>query len=286
VGLGSDQPRDGPREVNLTILVDNQATDGLVSEHGLSFWIEAGGKRLLLDTGQGAGLEHNAPALGVDLGLADLIVISHGHYDHTGGLPYALGRAQSAAICCHRSVLQPRYAVREGKARAIGIPAPSLAALNSRRDSVRWVEGSVWLSDEIGLTGPIPRLTAYEDTGGPFFLDPEGTRPDLLDDDLALFVRTEKGLVVFLGCAHAGVVNTLRYVREVTGEQRIHAIVGGFHLMDADQARLDNTVGALLQVGAERVVPTHCTGKNTLALLERALREQMTPGYAGLRLRF
>ncbi len=272
---------------SITILVDNRAGEGLASEHGLSFWIETNGRRIMYDTGQGGALETNAAVLGIDLSRTDTLVLSHGHYDHTGGIPQVLRQVRATEIYCHPGIMQPRYAVRDGKAKAIGIPELSRVTLDSwTPHRVHWVEKELMLSDKIGITGPIPRLTSYEDTGGPFFHDPEGRRADSIEDDLALWIKTDHGVVVCIGCAHAGLVNTLDYVRRLAEGERIHAVVGGFHLVDADQNRLDRTIDALLSLGPDLVVPCHCTGEAAYRALAEAFGERMSAGAAGMILRF
>jgi 7,8-dihydropterin-6-yl-methyl-4-(beta-D-ribofuranosyl)aminobenzene 5'-phosphate synthase len=162
---------------NITILVDNRAREGLISEHGLSLWIESGDKRILFDTGQGPALESNAQELGIDLASTDILVLSHGHYDHAGGIVHVVKRGPNIDVYCHPGVVQPRYAIRDGSPRSIGMPQEARETLDAfPSESVHWVQEPLMLTETIGLTGPIPRLTSYEDTGGPFYLDPEGAR--------------------------------------------------------------------------------------------------------------
>ncbi|MBN2489804.1 MAG: MBL fold metallo-hydrolase, partial [Planctomycetes bacterium] len=130
-------------------------------------------------------------------------------------------------------------------------------------------------------TGPIDRRTDYEDTGGPFFLDAAGTRPDPIPDDLALWMRTDRGLVVVVGCSHAGLINTLDQARRVSGESRLHAVLGGFHLGGAAAERLERTAQALEALAVEQVVPCHCTGDVAVEFLRQALGARVVPGAAG-----
>ena len=273
--------------VAITIVVDNPALPHLASEHGFAAWIETPDRRILFDTGQGAALGRNVTALDLPLARAEAVVLSHGHYDHTGGLPYVLETAPDVVVYAHPAVRRPRYAVRDGPAREIGISPAALAALDRLPEARRpRIDRPVELAPGVGLTGPIPREVAGEDTGGPFFLDPEGKHPDLLEDDLALWVRTKTGLVVVAGCSHAGLINTLRQARTASGEPRLRAVLGGFHLRAADDRRLEHTARTLRELDPERVVPCHCTGERAVERFARTLGERLVPGAAGLTFRF
>lgn len=268
--------------LKVTILVDNHAGPGLTSEHGLAFWIETGSTNILFDTGQGTALEPNAAALGVDLAAAHLVVLSHGHYDHTGGLPLVLGKAAQARVHCHPGVFGPRFSIRDGAARAIGMPAPAQAALKAlpRLRLAQETRGVRW-SEHLGLTGAVPRRAPFEDTGGPFFLDDGGRQPDPIDDDQAMWARTRDGLVVITGCCHSGLLNTLERVRAVAGAGRIHAIIGGFHLSAASEHRMAKTIEGLRAHDPARLIPCHCTGDGAVAALQAAFGDRVTPGATG-----
>ncbi|MDQ7838897.1 MAG: MBL fold metallo-hydrolase [Thermodesulfobacteriota bacterium] len=271
----------------ITILVDNQAAPGLMSEHGLSLWIEAEDKSILFDTGQGSALAANASVLGVDLSEIDILVLSHGHYDHTGGIPQVLKVNEKIEAYCHPGVVQPRYAIRDGTPKPIQMPRESIVAINKLpAQRLHWVSQPLLLSERIGITGPIPRQTSYEDTGGPFFLDPEGRRVDPIDDDFALWIQTEDGLVICVGCCHAGLVNTLNHVRCLNKGSRVRAVIGGFHLLTASSQRIDQTLAALRSLEPDMVISCHCTGEHAVAALRDALRERVLPGAAGMTYRF
>lgn len=269
----------------LTVLVDNQAGLGCVSEHGFALWVDAGDKRVLLDTGQGSALAGNARALGVDLGRTDILALSHGHYDHTGAVPLVLSAAPKAGLYCHPGVTEPRYSIRDGEARDIRMPQASMRALNALPpDRLLWSGEPTILGDGLGISGSIPRRTGYEDAGGPFFFDPHGHRPDPISDDQSLWIATDKGLVVCTGCCHAGLVNTLAHLREVTGEERIRAVLGGLHLGAASAGRLERTARALREMRVGLVVACHCTGQAATAWLADHLDCEVRTGYSGFRL--
>jgi 7,8-dihydropterin-6-yl-methyl-4-(beta-D-ribofuranosyl)aminobenzene 5'-phosphate synthase len=274
-------------DVKITILVDNQAGDGLFTEHGLSFWIETEGKRILFDTGQGNALEPNARVLGAALGETGILVLSHGHHDHTGGVPQVLRIARKSEIYCHPGAAQPRFSIRDGTPKPVQMQRESMAAIEKLPEqSFHRVSRPVSLSNRIGITGYIPRETSYEDTGGPFYLDSEGMRADPIDDDLAMWIRTDDGLVICVGCCHAGLVNSINHVRRLSDCSSIRAVIGGFHLLNAGSQRLDRTAAALRAFKPGMVVPCHCTGEHAVAVLRDALGDRVSPGAAGMTFRF
>jgi 7,8-dihydropterin-6-yl-methyl-4-(beta-D-ribofuranosyl)aminobenzene 5'-phosphate synthase len=262
----------GASPIAITILVDNQGGPGLTTEHGFSLWIEADGRHILFDTGQGPALPMNARTLGVDLRQTDMVVLSHGHYDHTGGIPHVLHVAPNAHVYCHPGVVQPRYSLRNGSPKPAHMPSESMAALDRLPEKhLHWTSEAARLSENIGLTGPIPRQTTFEDTGGAFFLDPEARHADPIEDDLALWIKTDQGLVVCVGCCHAGIINTLTHIKRLSGVAPIRAVIGGLHLLNADSRRLNHTLAAMKTIPIETVIPCHCTGGRATDELEAVM---------------
>ena len=278
---------DTDTDTDITILVDNQAAPELTAEHGLALWIEAEGRPMLFDTGQGPALPANARALGVDLRTTSQVVLSHGHYDHTGGLAHVLQEAPNVHVYCHPAVVQPRYSKRTEGPKGIHMPGQARGALDRVPEKqLHWVSEATFIAKAVGLTGPIPRQTPYEDTGGPFFLDPGVRHPDPIEDDMALWIATEGGLVICVGCCHAGIINTIDHIRNVSGMARIRALIGGLHLVNAGPQRLAKTVEALTALPIDKVVACHCTGETAFEALSTALGDRFVRGKAGGTYRF
>lgn len=255
----------------ITVLVENTAGGrGLLAEHGLAFWIELGDRKVLFDTGQGNVLLGNARRLGIRLEQLDAIVISHGHYDHTGGLSDALRAARRATVYAHQAAFSSKYSRNPGGgARDIGMPQMDEQTIRDMADLVL-VDRPTQICEGFFLTGPIPRMNDFEDTGGPFFMDSVCTDPDPLLDDQATFVETPAGTVVILGCAHAGIINTLQYIQSLTNSRPIQTVIGGMHLLHASRERMDKTVAELRRLNVHRLLPCHCTG---LAAIDRLWNE-------------
>lgn len=275
------------RSLSLSIVVDDRALSGLTPEHGFALWLESEDVHILFDSGQGAVLEQNCTELGISLPDVDMLVLSHGHYDHSGGIPLVRERAPACHFYCGMEAMQSRYNVQQGQARAIHIPARAKSVLNNLpREQMHWVQGPVRLAPGIGVTGPIPRETAYEDAGGPFFFDEQGEHPDAVHEDQAIWINTGQGLVVCVACCHAGLINTLWYIRRLTGDVPIRAVVGGLHLLRADHTRLERTLEDLQPMLPEILVPCHCSGEEACAFFETMLGARVTRGAAGMRFAF
>lgn len=274
-------------KIRISVVVENTAQGaGLLGEHGLAYWIEWEGQGVLLDTGQGTVLASNAFKLGVPLHEADAIILSHGHYDHSGGLADVL-RVNHPRVFAHPAALQPKFARnQDGTSRQIGIPPACERAIRERSGFLVATLSPTPMLGELCVTGPVPRVTDFEDTGGPFFLDAECSCPDPLVDDQAVFFETPDGLVVLLGCAHSGVVNTLQYVDKLTGGKPIHAVLGGMHLVEASPERLARTIESLRTWDIRLLAPAHCTGMAATAALWNAFPGRCTTCHVGRRFEF
>ena len=272
------------KTVKMTLLVDNECSSELTGEHGFSAWIEVGDQRILFDTGQGMALEKNALSLGVDLSQSTSLVISHGHYDHTGGVPAFLAHNTHAPVYFGRGASERRYSCPPDQLpRAIGIGETVNRALGDlpRPRSIE-LEEPRYLAPAIGISGSIPRLAAFEDTGGPFFLDEAREHPDRLGDELAIWFETTLGLVVLTGCCHSGLVNTVNYIRKVSGIDRVHGIVGGLHLLNASEQRLEQTIQFVREIAPDFLIPCHCTGRHVVERLVQVFGPDLVrPGRAG-----
>jgi len=257
-------------KIKISTLSENTANFGFLAEWGLSLLVEVDEARILFDTGLSFSAVHNARLMGIDLSKIDCIVLSHGHADHTGGLRQVLRICGQVPVIGHPDIWTAKHVRRnEGPAQYRGIPfsAEQLESLGAR---FKLGAEPIRITDRIMTTGEIPMLTGYEYIEDNLFVKEGGLlQPDKLADDLSLVIDTDYGLVVILGCAHRGLINTLRHAQKITGNNSVYAAVGGTHLLRASQERMDNTIADLKQMGIQRLGVSHCTGFHACAQLAR-----------------
>ena len=269
--------------LTITQLVENTAAGpGLLGEHGNAFFIEADDYCLLFDTGQGLSLKHNVSQLNLPFDRLESIVISHGHYDHMGGLLPALEITGPVDVFLHPDALKPKY---NQTGRDIGISEINTEQLESFTRNIIETNEPTEISSGIYVTGEIPRVHSEENTGGTFYNNPEMTHTDLLLDDQALYIETPQGIVVLLGCGHSGVINTLDYIKKISGKP-IQAVIGGMHLLNATDERLKFTAEALQKYQIPYLAPNHCTGINAICYFKQQMDKNIFASSTGTRHRF
>ncbi len=256
--------------LRITTLSENTAgSRDLLAEWGLSFLIETGQEAILFDTGKTISTAHNIDSLGVKFSKISKIVLSHGHFDHTGGLHQMLHRiGKDIEVIAHPDVWAPKYRHRKGeKDRYIGIPFQR-QQLESLGAIFKLTPESVKVAKNCITTGEVPMVTDYEAIDSGLFVKTDsGWQPDKLLDDLSLIIDTELGLVVVLGCAHRGVINTLYHALKITGEKPIHAVHGGSHLANATRERVQRTVADLKKLNVQKIGLCHCTSLPAISTL-------------------
>lgn len=254
--------------LKVTVLCENTVgtPENLVGEWGLSLYIEKSGRKILFDTGEQGNLLSNATALGLDLKQVETLVLSHGHYDHTGGLRAFLRHRGRLPVYAHPALFASHYA--SDRPRYIGVPFCREELESSGADFVftrepREILPGIWVS------GEVPRETSFEKTDNRLYCLENGKKisPDPLPDDLSLYCVIPEGLVIILGCAHAGLVNIIKHSRKITGVSRIYGIIGGTHLGPAPSSQQEATFAFLQDLDLRLLAANHCTGLSVIARL-------------------
>lgn len=276
--------------MEITVLVDNTVLPGrgLLGEHGFSAYVRDGPASVLFDTGQSGIFLQNAAALGIDPLEAGHVVLSHCHLDHTWGLAAYL-RAVNAAGRAGRPRPRPhptflahpeifRHVEAEGEPEIGMILSKETLA---RHGEVRLSRDPVRITDDLVFLGEVPRIFPFE---GRTAVGTSGGRPDLVPDDTALACRTDEGIVVVTGCAHAGICSVVEHAKDVLDEERVAGVLGGFHLGDAPAEQVEATCRYFRDLGAAHLHPCHCTGFRAAAAIAGVAK--VGPTGAGLKLSF
>ncbi len=265
-------------ELRITVLCENSVIVpfGVIGEHGFAAFVETPNGNFLFDTGQGKGILNNATILGKDLRTIKFLYISHGHYDHTLGIPQVLSVKSPLKIIAHPDIFVNRFWVKpEIPPKFIGIPFKKeyLESLGAQFQFIReWAE----IDEGVYSTGEVPMKTNFEklDKDMKVLNDNGEFEPDMLKDDFSLAIDTSKGLIVLLGCAHAGIVNILNHIIEKTGKDKIYAVLGGTHLGFATDEQIENTMKVIEKYKIEKLGASHCTGLAVSAKLANLLKEK------------
>jgi len=249
------------QKLKITVLNDNIAGRWCRAEHGLSFLIEAD-RTVLFDTSSSSDLiAYNAQILNIDLQQIGTIVLSHGHDDHTGGLMFFEGQQ----LICHPDSFLKR--TRKSNRTELGIKWTE-AEIRSRFNLIL-SRDAIQLSEQIYFLGEIPRLTDFE-SKNTAFQKADGT-DDFVMDDSGLAIVTSKGLVVVSGCAHSGICNMTAHAMKVTGIEKVHLVIGGFHLQN-DDAVTQMTIDWMKSKQVDQVIPSHCTSFSAQTVISKSFR--------------
>ncbi|OPY66246.1 MAG: Metallo-beta-lactamase superfamily protein [Syntrophorhabdus sp. PtaU1.Bin002] len=269
------------------------------AEHGLSYHVEtvADGvaASLFFDFGMDPmGMAHNTDVLGIDIGKISVLALSHGHFDHWGGLAGFLKQHGShipkgIPLYVGPEAFARRFSLRpsDEKPQDIGaldrteLEKLGIVEIIETKEAREIVPGGY-------LTGPIPRVTEYEkDNPNLLIRKKDLLVQDSFEGELAMvFAVKGRGLVILSGCAHVGIVNIIKHALAMTGISRVHAIIGGFHLVNARKDLIDRSIEDIRGFAPDYIVPTHCTGFETVMRFAREMPEQFVLNTAGTRYSF
>lgn len=281
--MDSDNSRNSDR-IKIRFLVENKTDNpGIIAEHGLSIYIETAERRILFDAGATDILTHNAEKMGVDLADADLAVVSHGHYDHTGGFPEFCRINGRALIYIHRDAFRESYSMRDGRLYGsndgIRWKADEMARI---RDRLVMTDGPVWITDDICVTGSITKEEGFVPSERFYYRDKDG---NIVEDDMSheqcLVIREPGGIYIFSGCSHTGVISAMDTAKSLFPGERIALLVAGMHLYSASDEVRRNVLERVAAESPDRVMPVHCTGIKAICELKGMLGDACIAATAG-----
>lgn len=270
--------------IQFKFLIENKTDHpGLVAEHGLSIYIEVDGKKLLFDTGASALYAENAKKLGIRLEEVEGLVISHGHYDHTEGVPHFCRINQNAPVYIHKEAFEETYGIKNGKLEEK--PCSILwdeEERNSLDPRITCTEGPLWLSEDIVISGTLPDVQGQNPTETFFIKTSDGTFvKDKMNHEQILVIRQKEGLYIFSGCSHKGILPVIACARRLFPGARIAALIAGLHLYSAGADERKKVVEKIIAEEIDKVIPVHCTGIHAICDLKTALGDRCIAATTG-----
>ncbi len=272
--------------MKITIISENTVGRRIgLGEHGFSAFIETDRGNYLFDTGSGHSVVKNSLELNKDLRSIRKIFLSHGHFDHTGGLPEVLKLRGRVDVHAHPDIFLDRiHLVRENKTEMrqfVGIPYKK-RYLESLGANFIFNKDFVEVEKGVYLTGEVPRNSPFEKPDPMLFTEIDGKMAlDVFPDDQSLILRTRRGLVLVLGCAHSGMINIINHVIQKTGKKKFYAILGGTHLDFLTPEQMKASVKALEKVDVEKIGVCHCTGMRAAFRLQQEFGDRFFYGHVG-----
>jgi 7,8-dihydropterin-6-yl-methyl-4-(beta-D-ribofuranosyl)aminobenzene 5'-phosphate synthase len=273
-------------KTRITILSENLVGRLVGSgEHGFSAFIETDHGNYLFDTGGGRLVVENSLVLNKDLRTVRKIFLSHGHNDHTGGLPHVLNLRGRVDVHVHPDLFSDRMAVRKENGREV----KRFAGMIYKKSYLE-ILGATFISNAdftevergIFLTGEVPRKTAFEKPDPNLFREIEGKiTQDILPDDQSLILDTEKGLVLIFGCAHSGIINIMNHAIDKTKKDKFHALLGGTHLDFLIPEQLEESIRSLKEMNVAKIGVSHCTGMRAASRLHQEFGDRFFYGCVG-----
>ena len=276
---------------------DGEIKISILAEHGFSALVTittgARVRNILFDFGFSAhGAAFNADALGLDLTAVEAMVLSHGHMDHFGGLEQLAERVgkKNIELVLHPTAFRKSRYVKVSEENKINLPSLSREKIDHAGVSVvEHKEPRMLLDDCLLFLGEIPKKTEFERGFARMHYDQDGNEKwDPIEDDTGIVAHVKgKGLVILSGCAHSGIVNTVKYAQEVSGIDQLYVVMGGFHLTGADfEPIIEPTTEALKALNPQYIVPTHCTGRKAIVHFEREMPDKFLLNMSGTKMTF
>lgn len=270
--------------MKITVLTDNTVyqRENLLGEHGLSLYIEVDGKKILFDTGYSDIFIKNAAKLRIDLTQIDILILSHGHYDHTWGLHHLVNlffehgkrdnKKVKPVLITHPQTLmsKTKYPIEE-----FGVTFDKKALANLFK--LKLTKDPLWITENFAFLGEIPRNNDFE-AKHPIGEVWTGTtyEKDYITEDSALVYKTSEGIVVVTGCSHSGICNIVDYARDLCDTHMILDVIGGFHLFKEEKEQVSQTVEFFRHSNVKALHPCHCTDFSSRCALSEVVNVKET----------
>jgi 7,8-dihydropterin-6-yl-methyl-4-(beta-D-ribofuranosyl)aminobenzene 5'-phosphate synthase len=266
------------------ILLENKTeTEGIMAEHGLSVCIDTGDQKILFDAGASDAFAMNAERMKVDLQQVDLAVVSHGHYDHTGGFPLFCRINRKAPIYIHKNAFRESHGYSEGRIEEdmCGIRWNE-EQKNAIADRLVFTDGPVWITEDIVITGTVPIAEGFEPTEKFYYYGTNGAPVfDDMSHEQCLVIRRSQGLFIFSGCSHRGAVSALRYARSLFPDTPVAVMLAGMHLYGSDGETRARVIEELKKEEVARIMPVHCTGMKAICEMQQTFGDRCIIAMAG-----
>lgn len=271
--------------MKITTLIENESGshEGLYVEHGISLYIEADGKKILFDTGASGNFIDNAKSLGIKLEDLDYVIISHGHYDHSGGFKRLIEEINpNIKLFIGSEFFNKKYSLRpNGEYDSTGSPFNE-EFLKEKNLSFDYIDGDVTkITENIMIFTKFNRNSEFENINETMYINTgDGYEKDMFRDEISLGIKTDKGLIVIVGCSHAGIVNILDSIDNTT-QTDIYAVVGGTHLIKEDDEKINKIIDYLKEKEIKVIGACHCTGKQGETMLSQQLEDNFITNNTG-----
>jgi 7,8-dihydropterin-6-yl-methyl-4-(beta-D-ribofuranosyl)aminobenzene 5'-phosphate synthase len=272
--------------MKITIICENTVGRRVgLGEHGFSAFIEMNEEKYLFDTGAGHSVVENSLELNKDLRMVKKIFLSHGHFDHTGGLPEVLKLTGKVDVHAHPSLFIDRiHLIKENEKeikKFVGLPYKK-KYLESLGANFIFNTNFIEVEKGLFLSGEVPRKTPFEKPDPMLFAEIDGkTSQDVFSDDQSLILDSERGFILILGCAHSGMINIINYVTERTGKDKFYAILGGTHLDFLTSEQLEESIQTLKKMKIQKIGVCHCTGMRAAFRLQQEFGDRFFYGHVG-----
>lgn len=265
-------------ELKITTLIENNIDNNkkLKYEHGLSLYIEIDNKKILFDTGQTGHFIENAKSLNKSLDDLDYVILSHGHYDHSGGVQRLLQKLnKNTIIIMGEEYFYPKYKTIENEEYKFNGNSFSEDLLTNKGFSVDKITNDItYISEKIIIFHNFKRFTSYEKRNERFFIKTQdGFVHDDFKDEIAIGIITKKGLAVVAGCSHIGIINILKTIKTRIN-MNIYAVIGGTHMVEADDDRINSTIKDLKDLKIDYIAVSHCTGEKATEEIKKNFKEK------------